>query len=639
MDLTQGISQMQSQLKPDMFGAASAGATSYGNMVKTGQEIATNRIKNEQAEQQKQIEFRLQRAITESINPATGQPDYDKLSQLGQRYGIDAQTMAFARKHIEDNWAAFANTAMNKQQTQNIVTPSSYNNANAATVPDSTSTWSTQKPTAPVKQETAPVESTTLGVAPVNKQEQVADQPGASTTVDQGKQMDLGSTNLSTFTLPAPTDAPAPAPTDPLALKPGEAPKAPSTNFYSLMNQADVQNPFGAQAGGAGGSMSSGLFARETAPQNTKGVNETLNPSEDLAGNTKLFLAGNGYNSGDYNADYNAALDAASDAVMAKMPSFPLSTGNFAKDQEARNAYRNEVNKVRGEAIAARNALKKDINDGNFKRADATLKDLASTITIEGTKFRANDAPAKAVALSLVPIKTEIPTFMADLGKVKDNDRAALGMMVARGARLYASAMNPGAQVSEGSLEEVGRQVLGEHANAKDFAIGGAAAFKAGGMQGLGEYLGGMMEKYDGASIKNRLKDMSHGAEQAIEKTLAASLVGYKAKDPQSRKDFQPEATTTSDTPILKTGWYDRKPGEKLFESNSGKQYKVTARDALGYPSEAIDRNNDKYSLTETPAGIVLEQKGWAAEKPSAKGKGKAKETAAERFKRLTGGK
>ena len=143
--------------------------------------------------------------------------------------------------------------------------------------------------------------------------------------------MDLGSTNLSTFTLPAPTDAPAPAPTDPLALKPGETPKAPSTNFYSLMNQADVQNPFGAQAGGAGGSMSSGLFARETAPQNTKGVNETLNPSEDLAGNTKLFLAGNGYNSGDYNVDYNAALDAASDAVMAKMPAFPLSTGNFAR--------------------------------------------------------------------------------------------------------------------------------------------------------------------------------------------------------------------------------------------------------------------------------------------------------------------
>lgn len=643
MDLTQGIAQMQSQLKPDMFGAAAEGSNDYSTAIKNGQQIASNRIANENAEYQKQLQQRLQQAISESIDPVSGQPDYDKLAVSGHKYGIDAQTMDYSIKHIKENWDALASSAMNKQQAQSTVTPSSYANINASTVPSSGSTWATAKP---VAKQPEPVQSSTLGVAPVQTQVQ-ADQTGSApsadslpaTAQDQGKQMDLGAMDISTFKTPSP-DQPAPvAPADPFAVKPGEEPKAPSKNFYQLVNQADVQNPFGAQGGGVGGNLSTGLFPRETPPQNTKTTNETLNPSEDFAGNTRLLLSSSGFNTGDYNADYNAALDAASDAVLAKMPIAPMKTGNYAKDIEAMNTYRNEVRKVQSEAYAARNSLKKDISEGNFKRADATLKDMTNTITLDGTKYRAVDGPARATALALVPVKTEIPTYMKDLDRVPNNDRAGLGMMLARGARLYASAMNPGAQVSEGSLSEVGRQVFGEEGDdLKRFVIGGLAAFKADGINGLAEFANGLVAKYDGASIKERLKDMSHGADKAITNTLRASLVGYGGKDPSERSDYKPEATVT-DTPVLKTGWYDRKPGEKLFESATGNQYKVTGRDALGYPNEAIDRNNSKYTIKDAGNGVTLEEKGWASEKPASKGKGRAKETAAERFKRLSGGK
>lgn len=153
MDLTSGISNMQNRLAPDAVGGFTSGYNTVANVQKTQQELAKNQIDLEQKRREQDIQNRLQKAIEESYNEKTGQPDYNKLALLGHKYGISAQQMDYAIKHIKDNWAAISEVAQNKQTTESIAAPG----------------WNGQAPSAPVAPKAKEVESTTKGVAPVTQ--------------------------------------------------------------------------------------------------------------------------------------------------------------------------------------------------------------------------------------------------------------------------------------------------------------------------------------------------------------------------------------------------------------------------------------------------------------------------------------
>lgn len=613
MDLTQGISNMQSRLAPDAVGGFTTGYNTVANVQRTQQDLAKNQIDLETKKREQDIQNRLQKAIEESYDEKTGQPDYDKLALLGHKYGISAQQMDYAVKHIKDNWGAISEVAQNKQTTEAIAAPG----------------WNGQAPSAPVAPKAKEVESTTKGVAPVAEapvaqvapsSSQFKDIPelteaqraltgadnsgveatngiiaGLRTAVDQsGNPNGAPIPTRPQVTTPAmdaqgnvvgtagdswnrrPTVAPV-TPVAPVSQGTGETmdlgegritAEVPQNTLYQNLNQMQVKNPLAVLGEGAGGAGVAGANAL-VAPRNREGIDTTLNPQEDIENNTKAWLRNNGYNNPDYDTNYNQAMNDVASAILAKMPLAPIPTGDYRKDTEARNAYRNEVQKINGEAIQAKLKLRNDIATQNYTAADNTLKTFANTIDVGGKAYRARDAAARATALALIPIKTEIPQFNADLNNISPNDPVGLQMLMARGARLYAGTMNPGAQVSEGSLEEVGRQIFGEHGvDLKKFvaeavvAMGNAKAGDRG--KALGEVMGSYAQKVDGRTIKTRLHEMANGASKALNSTLKASLLNYNGSaDELTPPKSEPDATgepKASPTPEAKKPWSKEKP-------------------------------------------------------------------------------
>lgn len=688
MDLTNGITQMQSQLKPDIFAGYQQGANAYATAEKQGQEIASNRIKNENAKREQEIQLRLQKAIEESYDPSTGQPNYDKLAANGHKYGITAQQMDYTIKHLKENWEAISATAQNKQTTESIAQPG----------------WNTSNPKAPATEQTqvapqvapappatvAPVkapevsESTTKGVAAPTTTEvspevqQVLNGPsknaysvnGVPQTVQVARPEIAGEPPAP----PVEVDPFAPDPTEEEKAKAqsefdanfskssesnpmdlgqqvitAKAPVATQTapvghTLYQNLSNMKVNSPYdlGGGAGGVDGAGdNSGVLV---APTNRKGVDVTLNPQEDIEGNTKAWLRNNGYGDADYNKNYNQALNDVTASIMAKMPLVPIRTGDYKKDMEALNAYRNEVQKVKGEALQAKLKLRNEIASQNYTAADNTLKAFTNTIDVDGKTYRGRDSAARATALSLIPVKSEIPQFDTDLKNIDKNDPVGLQMLLARGARLYAGALTPGAQVSEGSLEEVGRQIYGDAGfDWKKTGLQMLAAFKSEGWKGVGKVLASYSQKVDGATIKNRLAEMSHGASKAIDATLKASLIDYKG----SGSPVPPPAKEDSIEYTPKTGWFNQPTGTRfkvdpedpnsltgmVTESSTNevtgesKASKVKLEDGTIYNVNEGDPESEDVELTPwnktSPKGPIKPAKkgGKAPAKPAAKKK------------------
>lgn len=550
-----------------------------GNFVQgmnDAQDLQKKQMENAKTQYQQDIEVKLQKAINESIDPTTGQPDYDKLSDLGVKYGIAPQQMNFAVKHLKDNWSAFYEVAQNMQNVE-MLAKSGWNKPRTAKKVETRGSVAAPPPTTTSEPKTGAQSGAQGATTPFKAIPELTDAQKAIAGADEYADSKVGAANgliggLNTAVAQGSNPTGAHIPTRPQVTSPAmdskgnvvgtagdswtsrpvtapaagktmdlgetkltaEAPKTEGHTLYQNLANMKVNNPL-AMLGGAGGEGDGDGAVQLTAPRNANGVDVTTNPQGDIEGNTKTWLRNHAYNSGDYDTDYNQAMDDVASAVLAKKPMPPIPTGDYKKDTEARNAYRNEVQKVMGEAMEAKLKLRDDIAKGNWEAASKTLESLKGTIKIGSEVYRARDDAARATALSLIPVKSEIPQFEKDLKKVQPTDPVGLQTMLARGARLYAGAMNPGAQVSEGSLAEVGRQIFGEHG--VDLTVLGAQAAAAffgapegEGFKAVAEVLASYASKFDGATIKQRLGEMADGAKTAIETTLMSSLVGYGEK-------------------------------------------------------------------------------------------------------------
>lgn len=114
MDLTTGL--LKSNEAIGNINPVGAYQSGYKNQL----EMNKAEIENEKTRYAQDLQYKLQAAISESINPATGQPDYIKLTEVGQKYGIDAQTLEFARKNLESNWSTYQKVSESKQAVRQM---------------------------------------------------------------------------------------------------------------------------------------------------------------------------------------------------------------------------------------------------------------------------------------------------------------------------------------------------------------------------------------------------------------------------------------------------------------------------------------------------------------------------------------
>ena len=189
MDLTSGL--LKSNEAIGNINPVGSYQTGYKNQL----EMNRAEMENEKTRYAQDLQYKLQSAISESVNPATGQPDYIKLAEAGAKYGIDAQTLDFARKNLEANWSTYQKVAESKQAVRQM-SPEGYE-----TLQGSAKTpWQSK----PVSQPAAMEQSSTLApavpkyTATTTSVQGIDDTQGTSTDTGLGTG-DLGSTDTTGF--------------------------------------------------------------------------------------------------------------------------------------------------------------------------------------------------------------------------------------------------------------------------------------------------------------------------------------------------------------------------------------------------------------------------------------------------------
>lgn len=644
MDLTSGITQMQSQLKPDVFTSYQQGANSYATAQKHGQDIAAKQIENEKAKREQEIQIRLQKAIEESYDPSKGQPDYNKLAAYGHKYGITAQQMDYAIKHLKDNWDAIATVARNKQQAGAIAKPGWNTSSSKAqeTEQNQTATQQTQTTT-----EKAPeaVESTSKGVAsPITTTSKPAEDGSVAVTV------------APTTTKPTEEAKMAPLASD---LDPWTytEPPVPQNTLYSNVDNMEVNTPY--SAGGVGGSVDGSSIkatgigdytvpraGRTTLDPKTGKYVFTQYTEDELARNPTLntfksaenfFRTRTGNTEGLIDDVARSYLASVRDNVLKaetvpSPPVYPIS--GDPKDIDVYNerlrTWQNENSKAIGKADKAVQDVKEAVAKGQFELADKLMDAQKSTIRLGGKEYRAYNEKARDNVASLEltePVANHLKSELSNFGN--SSDWEGLKLLIPSVARVVGQRMNPGSQISEGNIAETAASATAEKVSAMGFSSEAMLAIVAEKLSNPTKPLSDIIKEFSTGALKVRspsgvaakLRALVETSDKSVERYKKDNLIGYGGK---SGDDKQPPPSTTpsEDTPILKSGWYDRKPGEKLFESDSGKQYRVTDRDPLGYPSKAIGRDGIEYSIKdEGNKGVSL----WADESTSEPTSPKAK--------------
>lgn len=650
-DLTQGISNMQGRLNTDVFGAYKSGAEAYATPVKYGQELAKGQIDLNQKAREQEIQIRLQKAIEESYDPATGQPNYDKLAATGHKYGITAQQMDYAIKHLKENWDAISTIARQKQQVGSIAKPG-WNTAKTGTTTQTTGGETTGGET--TTQTTGG--GTTKGVAsptinePTTAQEneqfindsvnQVTSEPSVDGSIA------VTATPKTTKPVEEAKMAPLSSDLDPFTYT---EPPVPQNTLYSNVDNMEVNTPY--SAGGVGGSVD-GSSIKATGIVNytvPRAGRTTLDPKtgkyvftqyteDELARNPALntfkaaenfFRTRTGDNEGaidDVARSYLASVrdNALKAESVPNPPVYPIS--GDPKDIDVYNerlrTWQNDNSKAIGKADKAVQDVKEAIAKGQFELADKIIDAQKSTIRLGAKEYRAYNEKARdnISSLELIePVADHLKSQLAEFGD--SSDWEGLKLLIPTVARVVGQRMNPGSQISEGNIAETSASATAEKVSAMGFSTEAILVILAEKLTNPGKDLSEIIKEFSTGALKARspsgvaakLRGLVEASDKSVERYKIDNLIGYGGK---SGDDKQPPPSTTpsEDTPILKSGWYNRKPGEKLFESGSGKQYKVTDRDPLGYPSKAIGRDGIEYSIKdEGNRGISL----WADEPTS----------------------
>ena len=439
MDLTNALLTSNKAIENDAANQFNAGQ-------KDQAALYASQLQNQKTSYDNNLQFNLQKAIHDSVDPVSGNIDPNKLKINGHKYGVDPQAINFALDNIAKVWETAKSVTQNKFQIERYApgATSAVQSANTA----SGLSWDKQKPTS-------------KGVANIPASGQ--DKPQAQSMPSMGVDENFNNIPVTGFT-PGSSNASTGEITGDKynlgSLYSGDIDQKTPDQVPGLVSTINEITPTGAskQTGSGTGTGTSSLpqYLQKTAPRSIvpSGVTDREayfreHPQEDIEGNTIRFLRNTGYNPDvggtgkSYETAFNNARSTIYSSIMATLPPPPGIVSNPDEQVKLDNDFNKLVSEKQQQANKAVLDFDTALNSGNYDTATNIIKQWENTIQIDGKSYRGRDAKAADTARSLVPIKTQIEPLMNDIRSTPDTNNASLGMLMARVARIYAVSRRP----------------------------------------------------------------------------------------------------------------------------------------------------------------------------------------------------
>lgn len=662
MDLTSGL--LKSNEAIGNINPVGAYQTGYRNQL----ELNKNEMENEKTRYNQDLQYKLQTAISESINPATGQPDYIKLTEAGKKYGIDAQTLDFARKNLEANWNTYQKVAESKQQVR-AMSPEGYE-----TLQQSSKTpWQVKQPTEPTKVEQvstlAPAvpqyKTTTTSVSGVDGTN------GSITSEDLGFSTNGNDTDISNFKAKAE--------------QLDKDTQADKTNQIQIASQ--METPLFGSTGisGASATSLSPIISGYKVPVNTENVwddvsktyinkpisDERLkaNPSLDIAtGAENFFRSKTGdYTTKDINTVAQSLLTTVYDnALKTEGTPFPPARPirptpeSIDKYNTAMVEWQNKNAQAIGKAEKAVQEVKDAVSKGQFDYADKLAKAQELQIKVgEGDKaktYKAYNQKARDNVMFMEALEPIAKDLKHQLNTIGDGDYNGLQMLLPLYARVQAGRMNPGAQISEGNIAESKMGVVSDAAKDAGLSTVGVIAVLAEAadrfikgedikpLELIQDYVKGTIQSVSVGNLKRKMKEGLVASDKTAKSYYTSGLVGYDEKDeakgpPSDRKD------ESQYTP--KTEWYSMPVGTRFkvdpddSKSQTGMVTDVSINDVTGESKATKVKLDDgsEYKVKDEGEDDEVTLEPWNKAKPSDKPTKKGAKKGIKKPKRSSGGR
>lgn len=258
-------------------------------------------------------------------------------------------------------------------------------------------------------------------------------------------------------------------------------------------------------------------------------------------------LASSGYSSpSDYLQSVYEANAVDKDMVQPNVLLNSQGPEGIAKYQEQQNAYQAAVARAdqagKKAVIEARNALAEDAKQYGVNTVEQNKSDIAPGLILRDPAKR-NEAAALITNTDNIG---HVQKALAEAG----TDTTKLGLVKYQLARVYATAMNPGQQLSEGNLVEVGKALYPEYADSKQFMLKTALALGRGLRSNDWSGFDQISDVIDGSDPKvlaSRMNRLASDAANLNKKTLGSYVIGKPVEEPK-------EATTVQEPTQVPTG-------------------------------------------------------------------------------------
>lgn len=558
--------------------------------------ITRENISNEKSRYELDLTYKLQDAINNSLD-ANGNPDFKKLAVEGQKRGIAPSVIAYAIQTLPAQWKALQETAQAKRGLA-VASPEASSAVQGALASPAT----TQAPPA-AQGAVAPVGAPSVAPSPAAppqtgwRSRPAGVKQESSTSVARP----VGSSETSQVT---------------------EEPEVPAEdkNIFSIMNKTEVKSPFTRVGGGAGGANVPAVIegvSDYTLPVAGRTVDGKFTPyteaelKADPQLNTALaaenyFRTRTGDNVSDPNAVAQSYLTSVYKATLESegapeppMPPVDPSPEAMDKYNAAVVAWTNENARAIGKAKAAVTQVKEAVGKGQFELADKLVQNQGSKVKVGDTEYRAYSPKARegvAALESLKPVIDGIKTELGVVSKSESPDYAGIKLMIPQVARVMAMSMNPGSDVSMGSIAEAEASThLGE-AEKAGFNLPTAIAMLAGFLEEkksgkdvsfidymikFGEK---QIESVSPQAIAKKLNTLIDHAEKAGEAYRRANLIGYGDKKELPARKSEVSTPTQAPEPAS-SDWRKAKAGEKR-----GKQDKKAEQPHKETAAERFER-------------------------------------------------
>jgi hypothetical protein len=413
-----------------------------------------------------------------------------------------------------------------------------------------------------------------------------------------------------------------------------EAPApTPDNNIFSIMNKAEVKSPFRAGVAGDGKTNPKAEIkgiSDYTLPVAGRTVDGKFVPytEAELAADPQLntsvaaenfFRTRTGDNESDANTVARTYLRSVYDATLASegapaepMPPVDPSPEALDKYNTAYTNWMNENSKAVGKAQAAVNQVKEAVAKGQFELADKLVSNQATKVKVDGVEYRAYSTKARDGVAALEALRPTIDSIKSEVADINENTGyAPLQLMIPQVARAMAMSMNPGSDVSMGSIQEAEASVQDLHNSG--LSMGDAMTIFATWASQIGEkgpkeslaniakgYVKKKLEVMSVPTLKAKLISLLDHAEKAGEAYREANLIGYGAKkdaphtSPEakdgSKKEPSPEPASEGDK---KEDWR-KKPATRKKKKKTESPVRVrSVKEAMALPvgTKFIDPN------------------------------------------------